>query len=69
VNGQIRQDVNSGEMLVKIPQMIAYASRVFTLNPGDVFTTGSPPGVGQIHRGDTMVTEIEKIGRMTNYVK
>lgn len=69
VNGQIRQDVNSGDMLVKIPQMIAYASRVFTLNPGDVFTTGSPPGVGQIHRGDTMVTEIEKIGRMTNYVK
>ncbi len=69
VNGQTRQDVNSGDMLVKIPEMISYASKVFTLNPGDVFTTGSPPGVGQIHAGDTMVTEIEKIGRMTNYVK
>ncbi len=69
VNGQTRQDVNSGDMLVNIPQMISYASKVFTLNPGDVFTTGSPPGVGQIHAGDTMVTEIEKIGRMTNYVK
>lgn len=69
VNGQTKQDVNSGDMLVKIPEMISYASKVFTLNPGDVFTTGSPPGVGQIHAGDTMVTEIEKIGRMTNYVK
>jgi 2-keto-4-pentenoate hydratase/2-oxohepta-3-ene-1,7-dioic acid hydratase in catechol pathway len=69
VNGQTKQDVNSGDMLVKIPEMISYASKVFTLNPGDVFTTGSPPGVGQIHDGDTMVTDIEKIGRMTNYVK
>jgi 2-keto-4-pentenoate hydratase/2-oxohepta-3-ene-1,7-dioic acid hydratase in catechol pathway len=68
VNGQTRQDVNSGDMLVNIPRMIAYASRVFTLNPGDVFTTGSPPGVGQIHPGDVMVTTIEKIGTMTNPV-
>jgi 2-keto-4-pentenoate hydratase/2-oxohepta-3-ene-1,7-dioic acid hydratase in catechol pathway len=69
VHGQTRQDVNSGDMLTKIPEMIAYASRVFTLCPGDVFTTGSPPGVGQIHDGDTMISEIEKIGRMTQYVK
>ncbi len=69
VNGQTRQDVNSGDMLVNIPEMIAHASQVFTLCSGDVFTTGSPPGVGQIHAGDTMVTEIGKIGRMTNYVK
>jgi 2-keto-4-pentenoate hydratase/2-oxohepta-3-ene-1,7-dioic acid hydratase in catechol pathway len=69
VNGQTRQDVNSRDMLTNIPQMISYASRVFTLNSGDVFTTGSPPGVGQIHDGDVMVTNIEKIGQMTNYVK
>ncbi|HEY7066320.1 MAG TPA: fumarylacetoacetate hydrolase family protein [Chloroflexota bacterium] len=69
VNGQTRQDVNSSDLLVKIPDMISYASKVYTLNPGDVFTTGSPPGVGQIHDGDTMVTEIAKIGRMTNHVK
>src|SRR5579884_36885 len=69
VNDQKRQDVNSGEMLVKIPEMIAYASRVMTLCPGDVFTTGSPAGVGQIHDGDTMVTQIERIGRLTNPVK
>ncbi|MBX5489678.1 MAG: fumarylacetoacetate hydrolase family protein [Chloroflexi bacterium] len=69
VNDQKRQDVNSGEMLTKIPEMIAYASQVMTLCPGDVFTTGSPAGVGQIHDGDTLVTQISKIGRMTNHVK
>lgn len=69
VNGEKRQDVNSGDMLTKIPEMIAYASRVMTLNPGDVFTTGSPAGVGKIVPGDTMVTQISKIGRMTNDVK
>ena len=69
VNDHKRQDVNSGEMLTKIPEMIAYASQVMTLCPGDVFTTGSPAGVGQIHDGDTLVTQISKIGRMTNHVK
>jgi len=69
VNDQKRQDVNSGDMLVRIPGMIAYASRVMTLYPGDVFTTGSPPGVGKIEDGDTMVTQIERIGRLTNPVQ
>src|SRR5579883_2932915 len=69
VNGEKRQDVSSGDMLVRIPAMIAYASRVVTLCPGDVFTTGSPPGVGKIEDGDTMVTQIERIGRLTNPVK
>jgi 2-keto-4-pentenoate hydratase/2-oxohepta-3-ene-1,7-dioic acid hydratase in catechol pathway len=61
--------VNSGDMLTNIPQMISYASRVMTLYPGDVFTTGSPPGVGKIEDGATMVTTIEKIGEMTQPVK
>lgn len=69
VDGQLRQDVNSGDMLVNIPQMIAFASRAMTLYPGDLFTTGSPPGVGPIADGNTMTMEIEKIGRMHIYVK
>ena len=69
VSDEKRQDVNSGDMLTRIPGMIAYASQVMTLCPGDVFTTSSPPGVGQIHDGNTLVSQIEKIGRMTNYVK
>lgn len=62
VNNTERQRVNTGTMLTKIPAMIAYASRVMTLNPGDVLTTGSPAGVGKVEAGDTIVAEIEKIG-------
>jgi 2-keto-4-pentenoate hydratase/2-oxohepta-3-ene-1,7-dioic acid hydratase in catechol pathway len=69
VDDKKRQDVNSGEMMTRIPGMIAYASRVMTLNPGDVFTTGSPAGVGEIKDGETMIAQIEKIGRMNVYVK
>ncbi|HEU5228556.1 MAG TPA: fumarylacetoacetate hydrolase family protein [Ktedonobacteraceae bacterium] len=64
-----RQNVNSGDMLVKIPAMIAYISRIMTLNPGDVITTGAPPGVGKIVSGDVITFEIEKIGRMNIYVR
>ena len=56
-------------MLVKIPAMIAYISRIMTLNPGDVITTGAPPGVGKIVSGDVITFEIEKIGRMNIYVR
>ncbi len=64
VNGDLRQDANTGDMLVKIPAIIAYASNVMTLNPGDLISTGSPPGVGEIHPGDRMVAEIDGIGRL-----
>lgn len=64
VNGQTRQDVRSGTMDTKIPGIIAYASSIFTLNPGDVITTGAPPGVNQVHDGDEMVATISKVGTM-----
>lgn len=64
VNGQLRQDANTGDMLVKIPGIIAFASSVMTLNPGDLISTGSPPGVGEIHPGDHMAAEISGIGRL-----
>lgn len=63
-----RQDVNSRDMQVKIPAMIAHISRIMTLNPGDVISTGAPPGVGKIVAGDVMTFEIEKIGSMNIYV-
>ncbi|MFQ5682637.1 MAG: fumarylacetoacetate hydrolase family protein [Candidatus Binatia bacterium] len=64
VDGDLKQEVNSSGMLVKIPAMIAYASDVMTLYPGDLISTGAPPGVGEIHPGETMVVEISKIGRL-----
>lgn len=64
-----RQDVNTSDMQVKIPQMIAYISSIMTLNPGDIISTGAPPGVGKIAPGDRMTFEIEKIGRMDIHVR
>jgi len=64
VNDELRQDADTGDMLVKIPAIIAYASRVMTLNPGDLISTGSPPGVGQIRPGDHMLAEIDGIGKL-----
>ncbi|WP_432198262.1 fumarylacetoacetate hydrolase family protein [Streptomyces sp. bgisy027] len=64
VNGVSRQSVNTSTMKVPIDQMIAYASSVMTLHPGDLLTTGSPPGVGAINPGDRLHAHIEKIGAM-----
>jgi 2-keto-4-pentenoate hydratase/2-oxohepta-3-ene-1,7-dioic acid hydratase in catechol pathway len=68
VNGVIRQDVNTRDMLVKIPGIIAYASRIMRLEPGDVILTGAPPGVGQVRAGDVLETHISGIGRMRQTV-
>lgn len=65
VDGALRQSVNSREMMVKIPGIVSFASRIMTLYPGDVITTGAPPGVGEIRPGETMTVEIQGVGRMT----
>jgi 2-keto-4-pentenoate hydratase/2-oxohepta-3-ene-1,7-dioic acid hydratase in catechol pathway len=64
VDNDLKQDVNTSDLLVKIPGIIAYASEVMTLNPGDLISTGALPGVGEIHAAETMVAEISKIGRL-----
>lgn len=69
LNGEVRQNVNSSEMDTKIPGIIAYASSVMRLMPGDVVITGAPPGVGEVHDGDVMEASISSIGPMTIRVK
>lgn len=69
VNDDVRQDGNSRDMLVQIPEMISFASQAMTLYPGDIFTTGTPDGVGPIAVGDTVTLEIPAIGRMQVFVK
>ena len=44
--GEVRQSVNTRDLLTPVPQIVAYASTIMTLNPGDVLFTGAPPGVG-----------------------
>ena len=73
VNGELKQDGNTGEMLNDCWQLIAAASERMTLEPGDVIATGTPSGVGaasaqQLKPGDRVVVEIEGIGRLENPV-
>jgi 2-keto-4-pentenoate hydratase/2-oxohepta-3-ene-1,7-dioic acid hydratase in catechol pathway len=73
VNGEVMQDSNTKELLFKIPHLIAYLSRAFTLLPGDVIVTGTPPGVGSARKpplflknGDVVTIETEGLGSLTN---
>jgi|FLYN01.1.fsa_nt_gi 5-carboxymethyl-2-hydroxymuconate isomerase len=73
VNDEVRQNASTGDMIFKIPQLIAYCSRSFTLEPGDVILTGTPPGVGEgmkpptyLKDGDEVVVTISGIGELKN---
>jgi 2-keto-4-pentenoate hydratase/2-oxohepta-3-ene-1,7-dioic acid hydratase in catechol pathway len=65
VNDELRQDANTHDLIVDIPDMIAVASSASTLYPGDIIATGTPEGVGPIRDGDRVTIEIEQVGRMT----
>ncbi len=65
VNGDGRQDGNSSDMIHRVPQIVAYISAIFTLEPGDVILTGTPAGVGPVRAGDVMTAEIVSVGRLT----
>lgn len=59
INGMVRQTGNSIDMIFSIPKIIAYLSKVFTLNPGDLIFTGTPHGVGPIQAGDHLQAKLE----------
>jgi 2,4-diketo-3-deoxy-L-fuconate hydrolase len=72
VNGERRQTGNTRTMIFKIPHIVSYVSHFMILEPGDVITTGTPPGVGLgmkppqfLKAGDTMRLGIEKLGEQT----
>ncbi len=68
VDGDLRQDSSTAEMVFDVPDLVAYASQVMTLLPGDVILTGTPAGVGRIEPGQTVRVEIEGIGVLENPV-
>jgi 2-keto-4-pentenoate hydratase/2-oxohepta-3-ene-1,7-dioic acid hydratase in catechol pathway len=68
VNGQVKQDGRTSQMVHDIPAQIAFISAIMTLLPGDVILTGTPAGVGPIVAGDVVSVEIEGIGTLTNPV-
>jgi len=58
INGDVRQDGNSRDMLNPILPMIQHIAGHFSLQPGDVILTGTPAGVGPLHKGDELVLEL-----------
>lgn len=69
VNGELKQEARLSEMVHDIPSIVAYASSVFTLLPGDVILTGTPAGVGPLVAGDTVEVEVEGVGSLVNPVR
>jgi 2-keto-4-pentenoate hydratase/2-oxohepta-3-ene-1,7-dioic acid hydratase in catechol pathway len=69
VNGERRQEGRLADMVHSIPAIVAYASNVFTLLPGDVILTGTPAGVGPIVAGDTVEVSISGLGTLANPVR
>lgn len=68
VDGLLRQDGNTSDMIFDVPTLLSFVSHVMTLNPGDLVSTGTPMGVGPLLVGQTVVVEIDGIGRLENSV-
>ncbi|MCU1489048.1 MAG: hypothetical protein JWM85_453 [Acidimicrobiaceae bacterium] len=73
VDGVLRQDSRTSDLLFSVPQLVAYLSNILTLDPGDIIFTGTPGGVGQglkppvfLNAGQTVACTIEGIGTLTN---
>lgn len=69
VDGEVRQHGHATDMVFGIPALIAYASRIMTLEPGDLLATGTPEGVGRLLPGQTVEVELVGLGRVANPVE
>ena len=75
INGEVLQNSNTRELIFRIPELVAYLSSVFTLQSGDIISTGTPPGVGVARKpprflraGDDVVVSIQGLGQLRNPV-
>lgn len=68
VNGELTQEGSTKDMIFSIPVLIEYLSSFMTLSPGDIILTGTPKGAVDTKPGDEVVTEIEGIGRLVNWI-
>jgi 2-keto-4-pentenoate hydratase/2-oxohepta-3-ene-1,7-dioic acid hydratase in catechol pathway len=64
VNGDMRQEGSLSDLIVGVPDLIAWAASILPLEPGDLIATGSPPGVGPMLAGDSVAIESAPIGRL-----
>jgi 2-keto-4-pentenoate hydratase/2-oxohepta-3-ene-1,7-dioic acid hydratase in catechol pathway len=68
VNGEYRQAARTAQMVFTPAFLVAYITRVMTLEPGDVILTGTPSGVGPLNPGDEVRVEVEGVGELRNRV-
>jgi len=64
VNGEVRQESNTADLVYNVEKLIEYTSERYTLYPGDIIMTGTPDGVGPVVAGDVMHCELEGVGVM-----
>jgi 2-keto-4-pentenoate hydratase/2-oxohepta-3-ene-1,7-dioic acid hydratase in catechol pathway len=69
VNDILRQDGFTGDMIWSVGELLAFISKIFTLEPGDIILTGTPEGVGKLNHGDHLRASISEIGTMRFSVK
>jgi 2,4-didehydro-3-deoxy-L-rhamnonate hydrolase len=76
LNGEVMQDSNTDQMVFGVAELVSFISQTMTLEPGDVISTGTPPGVGFLRdpprllkEGDEVTVELEGIGALTNPVR
>ncbi|MDR2857431.1 MAG: fumarylacetoacetate hydrolase family protein [Novosphingobium sp.] len=69
INGEVRQSHSTSDRLFSPEQIVSFLSHMGTLNPGDVISCGSPPGMTWMHHGDVCEVEIEGIGILRNHVR
>ena len=68
MDGAVVQEGTTADMITAVPELIALASRIFTLLPGDVILTGTPAGAGEIRAGQRVEVGVEGIGSFSNPV-
>jgi len=68
LNGKLKQQGNTSDLIYSIPEIINFISNVMTLLPGDIIATGTPSGVGPMYPGDTVEVWIKPIGALRNSV-
>ena len=68
VNGRVVQDSSTSDMIFKVREIVSFVSKIMTLLPQDVISTGTPPGVGPLTRGDKVTVKIQNIGSLNNRV-
>lgn len=66
LDGELRQDGSTSQMIWGAKELVSYVSQAFTLLPGDIILTGTPAGVGLISEGQRYEVEVEGIGRLSN---